>query len=530
MKKWLSYIQTHQVVILLLLVLALSAFLRLYQLDSNVPGLSQDEVVNGYDAYSLSETLRDHHGNFLPLTLASFGDSASVLLTYLTVPFIAVGGLTDFAVRLPIALTGIATTLFAFLFVRALTKNHHAALLAAFVFAVIPWNITLTRWAIPPSIVPSLIMLLLWLFTVGVKERKTRYLIGAGIAASLLTYSYPAAIFFAPLFVGSLLILFLWKRWKDFFKVAIPYALLSAPLYLLILINPTANFRRFGAVSLTSSGGNIFYEVGSRYFEYFSPQFLFGSIGKNLMMQVPGTGNFYVLFFVILIIAAIFFVLKLRTKSYRTLLKKNVFRYKAIILMTVAWLAISPVPAAITVDHQHLTRAITLLPVVTLLLVGVTYWLLRSTRQSVKPIVVSSFIVLILVSLCSYMFTYTTSYRAQAAATEFHYGVRESIQYLSLIDDPAQISRVSLDESVNQIYIYYLFYAAYPPKEIDYNFVNFSIIANVPYQVDKMNRYTFDKITDEDAANAELIKRIEGFGKIWYEIYRLDDVLYLKSV
>lgn len=45
------------------LMLFLTAFTRLTQLQDFPRGLNQDEAVNGYDAYTLWLTGRDHHGN-----------------------------------------------------------------------------------------------------------------------------------------------------------------------------------------------------------------------------------------------------------------------------------------------------------------------------------------------------------------------------------------------------------------------------------------------------------------------------------
>ena len=43
--------------------------LRVARLDKVPPALHQDEAYNGYDAYSILKTGRDHHGNFLPIAL-----------------------------------------------------------------------------------------------------------------------------------------------------------------------------------------------------------------------------------------------------------------------------------------------------------------------------------------------------------------------------------------------------------------------------------------------------------------------------
>ena len=89
---------------ILLVIVLLAAVIRLWQLDSNPPGLTWDEAALGYNGYSIMQTGRDEYGSFLPLSLKSFGDYKPAVYAYLTIPFIAILGLTEWAVRLPSAL------------------------------------------------------------------------------------------------------------------------------------------------------------------------------------------------------------------------------------------------------------------------------------------------------------------------------------------------------------------------------------------------------------------------------------------
>ncbi len=66
-----------------LVAMLVGAGLRFTSLSEIPPGLNQDEAVNGYDAYSLFLTGRDHHGHPFPFAgLESFGDWAAPLLTF----------------------------------------------------------------------------------------------------------------------------------------------------------------------------------------------------------------------------------------------------------------------------------------------------------------------------------------------------------------------------------------------------------------------------------------------------------------
>src|SRR4026207_1620627 len=85
---------------LLIVALLAGGVLRFAKLKEIPPGFNQDEAVNGYDAYSLFITGRDHHGHpFHFAGLESFGDWASPLLTFLTVPAVGLFGLRVDVVR-----------------------------------------------------------------------------------------------------------------------------------------------------------------------------------------------------------------------------------------------------------------------------------------------------------------------------------------------------------------------------------------------------------------------------------------------
>ena len=94
---------------LLILILCLAAFWRFFQIGIIPPSTQWDETAIGYNAYSVLKTGRDEYGRFLPLVFKSFGDYKPGLYIYLTVPFIAIFGLSELAVRFPSALAGIAS-------------------------------------------------------------------------------------------------------------------------------------------------------------------------------------------------------------------------------------------------------------------------------------------------------------------------------------------------------------------------------------------------------------------------------------
>src|SRR3990167_9272644 len=108
--------------LVLVVILTIAAILRLWNLDTNPPHLYSDEAAIGYNAYSILKTGRDEHGEFLPIVFKSFGDWKPGLYVYLTVPFVAVLGLNEWAARLPGALSGVLAVLLVYLVVGELSQ------------------------------------------------------------------------------------------------------------------------------------------------------------------------------------------------------------------------------------------------------------------------------------------------------------------------------------------------------------------------------------------------------------------------
>jgi len=144
-------------------ILALSALLRLSFLTSNPIGFYADEASIGYDAYSILKTGRDQYGEFLPLFARTFGGYDEALHRYLVVPFVAVLGLTEFAVRLPNALIGILTVWVLYILVKV-WFNRRVALLSALFLAISPWHIQFSRWSVRAIMLPLFFCLGLYFF------------------------------------------------------------------------------------------------------------------------------------------------------------------------------------------------------------------------------------------------------------------------------------------------------------------------------------------------------------------------------
>ncbi|RMF22902.1 MAG: phospholipid carrier-dependent glycosyltransferase, partial [Cyanobacteria bacterium J083] len=128
-----------------LLILFLASLLRFLWLDSIPSGFEHDEAANGYAAYSLALTQRDEYGTFLPLYLKSVGDYRSSFYALTIIPFIKMAGLNELSVRLPAAIAGILTVVIVYYLVQEIFNNKNLACLTAFLLAISPWHIIISR-------------------------------------------------------------------------------------------------------------------------------------------------------------------------------------------------------------------------------------------------------------------------------------------------------------------------------------------------------------------------------------------------
>jgi 4-amino-4-deoxy-L-arabinose transferase-like glycosyltransferase len=164
----------------LVAILAVAAFLRLFDLGSNPAGLFRDEAEKGYSAWSLARTgsileldprtvpadpltgLHVPEAHRWPLFINVWGSQTSTIYQVADVPFVALLGPTWLAVRLPAALAGILTVFLTWGLGRELTRDGRVGLWAAALVAVGPWDVVLSRWAHQGIFVPVFMTAGVW--------------------------------------------------------------------------------------------------------------------------------------------------------------------------------------------------------------------------------------------------------------------------------------------------------------------------------------------------------------------------------
>ncbi|MGC9335906.1 MAG: glycosyltransferase family 39 protein, partial [Anaerolineae bacterium] len=242
-------------VVSLLLILALAAAFRLYQIGQAPPGPHYDEAAAALDAL---DVLDGRHMVFSP---RSYG--REMLFVYVAAPFVALLGPTLLALRLPIAAVGILTVLATYLLGREIfhqdrRQAQRTALVAALFLALSFWHVALNHLSFRANYLPLVEVLCFTFLWRGMRTGHLRDYLASGFLLGLSLYTYAAArfvpvvvvVFFAGLLLtrqGRALALPHRRRWALLPLVAL---LVAAPLLAYFAGHPEQLLLRAKGVSL----------------------------------------------------------------------------------------------------------------------------------------------------------------------------------------------------------------------------------------------------------------------------------------
>jgi 4-amino-4-deoxy-L-arabinose transferase-like glycosyltransferase len=463
-------------IIILVAIVFLGLFLRVYKLDSVPPGLTWDEAALGYNAYSISQTLKDEYGNFLPLTLKSFGDYKPALYAYLIIPFMLVLGLNEIAVRLPSVFAGVGLIILSYLFTKQIFRNSWLGITVAFFTAISPLSIMFSRAGWESNVALFLNVAGLYLFIKGLN--KPKYFIFSAVLFSLSLICYQASKIFIPitlfglfifyrkeinynktffsalgLIVGSLSLVFIstFLLGQSNRLAAQNYFAYARPQERIEKISQEENnpISSFEFQYLHGEWWSFLSGIFERYLIYFSPKTLFIDGDYSPRHNVPEMGVLS-LYGLVLIPLGFYLLWRREEKD-----KKIIF----------FWLFTATIPAVLSRDLISMVRALNLVfPLVVLQGFG-CYFLVKKliTLLHVKKmivIVLSLFVVTL--NFCLFLDAYFV-HLPKENATGWLYGYKQVIEQLP--QDLSKYQNVVFTDKYGQPYIYYLFYSKYPPEK-----------------------------------------------------------------
>src|SRR3989344_6049899 len=295
--------------IILIVILFLSLFLRLYKVNINPPSLDWDEASIGYNAYSILKTGADEYVNKFPLSIRSFDDYKPPLYIYLDVPSIAIFGLNEAGVRFPAALFGFLSVAVIYFLVKEIFYNweknqrEKIALLSAFFLGVSTWHLQFSRAAFEGNLGLFFFMLGFLFFLKALKDPKLIFI--SAISFCLSIYSYHSFRLVVPIFIFFSVICF-WKAIvnnKKYFTAGLVLAFFLVVPVFLNFTSSQGSGSRLSMVSVFSSGdilsksikqtehdranndsiGSLFHNrrvvyflsAAKGYFDHWNPDFLF---------------------------------------------------------------------------------------------------------------------------------------------------------------------------------------------------------------------------------------------------------------
>ena len=222
---------------LFLIILGLGIFARTWEFHSLPPGLNPDEASIGVEAFDLLHYGMDRNGIQFPVQFISWGGGQNALYGYILIPFIAFMGLTPFAVRLPMLLSGIAALPLSY-YVAKETLNEDFGLLSMFFLAISPWHIMLSRWGLESNLFP---FVFLAGFTCLLNVRKNdKWFIAASSWMGLSFYAYGTAYAMIPIFAVCAIAILIQHKLLTLKSLTIGLMVLivlSLPIGMFILVN-----------------------------------------------------------------------------------------------------------------------------------------------------------------------------------------------------------------------------------------------------------------------------------------------------
>jgi len=459
----------HSRYLVLVVILVLGGLLRVSWLSAYPAGFTPDEAAYGYNAYSILKTGRDEWGTAwwqLPLTgMRSFGDYKLPLYAFLTVPSVAVFGLSEFAVRFPNAMAGTLAMGAVYLLAKKLFSPK-VGIISAFILAVSPWGIQLSRGGFEANLVTLVLPLSLYLLL------SKRYVLGA-LSLILCFYAYHSTrLLTLPFIVLAMVVNKQFIQHKVFWLILVIGIL---PGVLGIFMGPAAS-RATDVAIFSPTGGweavagdrfdariaglpdviaRLFYNkatyvasqfIGS-YLPYLSPQFLvISGPAEGTYGMMPGTGVIYLTEILFLGSFMVLIIKKGKMSTWAVIIA---------ILMTI-------IPAAIAKGPGYAAnRAAGMLPfLIIALAVGLEYLLAEAKKYT--PVVVA-------VIILSYGFSGATFlekyyyHSAKIIGRSMLVGMEEMVTRVSSL--AIDYDQVWISRSLSEPHIYVAFYSRFDPGE-----------------------------------------------------------------
>ncbi len=475
--------QKRIIVLSILLILFFSSLVYLFRLDKTPVHLIQDELAFSLNAYSISETLHDANGRFLPFYfwhLDSFW--ATPIIVYLTSIFLKFLPLSEATIRVPSVFVGLISIFLIMLLTQKIFKDKKFIILSGILVATTPILFIQSRLLLDNLYIVPFVLLWLLFLKIFLEKRNDLALFVSGLSLGIGIHSYHAAKIMMPIYFITTMILLSPKTKRDFKSLVVlllgflipivafipwlanhPDTLLNQVSYV-GSIDKTVDVGRgiWGVFSFSRLGGFI-----SSYLSYFHPRTLF-TVGDSSPIHSTGQVGAFLFPVLFLLVFGILEVLFNKKDKFSRLILFGFLTF--------------PIGPAIVSQPQRISRGLVIIPFVILLSVYGISFLLKSREKSFKP-----FLVAILI-LCSFQFAfflndYFGEYRERSYG-EFNNNIGGGLESVLRSTEIRNIDTIYLDRYIPFISYYSQFYQIKLDKDIkdkqvffDYKTVDFSKFA-----------------------------------------------------
>src|SRR5437763_11823660 len=156
-----TFLRRHRVALAFLFLLAGGIFVYGRHVTTNPRGFFIDESSIAYNAYLISRTGHDEHGQAWPLYFRAFGEYKNPTYIYLLAAIFRLTGPSVLAARLLSVTAGLITALMLGLLSFRLTRRRDVALIVMGSALLTPWVFELSRVVPEVSIYPLVLSLFL---------------------------------------------------------------------------------------------------------------------------------------------------------------------------------------------------------------------------------------------------------------------------------------------------------------------------------------------------------------------------------
>ncbi len=427
---------------ILLLILLVSFILRFWDLGGMPPHLRNDEAALGYNGYSILKTARDEHGEFIPLFFQSFGDWKMGLYVYLIVPFIAVFGLNELAVRLPSAIAGVISVWLLYEIVLCMFASKRLALIASLVFGISPIFIVFSRGAWEVNLSLTLTMAAIFFFLKAVSGRSKLFLFSSLFFGLTLLASHTAKLS-TPVILVILFIAYLKQVKRISLKIiylsVIIFLFFTIPLALSFTQGKVARLQTLSIFSYNLSTQDTYSSIASRWFSLYSFSTLFLKGDSNPQHTPPNTG-------LLLLLDSLFLILGAITLIRRGSKQQNIFIWSSLFLLSL--------PSVLTIEKINLERVLPMfIPLVILTSIGI------NSLGNFKKNIMIIFIFFYALNFIYFLDQYFV--HAQKKNDAWQYGYKQIVEQVTPLKN--QYQKIIVQQSLEHPYIFFLFYQKYDP-------------------------------------------------------------------